>query len=61
MTDSRRGKKQNNRRNHSAREVWMKDKKENRPRQVWVWDFVCDTLADRVGHWEKRYEFKPDY
>jgi len=30
------GKKENNDKNYSNRELWLKKKKENRPKQVWV-------------------------
>jgi hypothetical protein len=42
-------KKENNRKNHIAREALARRKREGRPKQVWVWDEI-----GRRGHWEHR-------
>ena len=65
MTDSRRGKKQNQTKHPYAREQWMKRKKQGRPKQVFIdtnqfmsldeIDKLTDAqvLALPKPHWEK--------
>ena len=50
MSDSRRGKKQNNRKNFTARKEWLESKKFGRLKQEWV---NIGTSAVTEGFWRK--------
>lgn len=51
---SGRGKKQSYDKNARAHEEWMKSKKQDRPRQVWVPDLNADGWEEPTGHWEEK-------
>ena len=45
--------KENNKKNHAAREKWLQSKKEGRPKQTYVYNNGTHWEGAGSGHWEK--------